>query len=99
MPYRYNIEEDRCKGCGLCVAVCPKKVLEISGQLNSLGYFSAYQARPEDCILCALCCTMCPDVAISISEVVVGFWDWHGFQVYFQSGFHYLKVFPANVLL
>ena len=69
MPYCYQIEVDRCKGCGLCVMVCPKKVLELSNQVNSLGYFPAYQARPADCIVCAICCTMCPDVAIRISKV------------------------------
>ena len=68
MPYLHAIDRDRCKGCGLCVAVCPKSVLELSDQVNTKGYFPAYQARPEDCIHCALCCTMCPDVAISISE-------------------------------
>ncbi|NNF99857.1 MAG: 4Fe-4S dicluster domain-containing protein [Desulfobacteraceae bacterium] len=69
MSYCYSIEIDRCKGCGLCVAVCPKKVLEISNEVNIKGYFPAYQARPDDCIRCAICCTMCPDVAISITEV------------------------------
>jgi 2-oxoglutarate ferredoxin oxidoreductase subunit delta len=69
MAHCYYIEVNRCKGCGLCVMVCPKKVLELSDQSNSMGYFPAYQARPEDCILCAICCTMCPDVAISITEV------------------------------
>jgi 2-oxoglutarate ferredoxin oxidoreductase subunit delta len=68
MAHCYHIEVNRCKGCGLCVMVCPKKVLELSDQSNSMGYFPAYQARPEDCILCAICCTMCPDVAISITE-------------------------------
>lgn len=69
MAYCYHIEENLCKGCGLCVSVCPKNVLEISKQVNTKGYFPAYQARPEDCIRCAICCTMCPDVAISITEV------------------------------
>jgi 2-oxoglutarate ferredoxin oxidoreductase subunit delta len=63
----YHIEVDRCKGCSLCVGVCPKNVLEISKQVNTKGYFAAYQARPQDCIQCALCCTMCPDVAITIT--------------------------------
>jgi 2-oxoglutarate ferredoxin oxidoreductase subunit delta len=69
MAYCYHIDENLCKGCGLCVSVCPKNVLEISSQVNAKGYFPAYQARPEDCIKCAICCTMCPDVAISITEM------------------------------
>lgn len=69
MAYLHEIDNDRCKGCGLCVTVCPKKVLEISEQVNTKGYFPVYRARPEDCIYCAMCCTMCPDVAITISEV------------------------------
>ncbi len=64
----YFIDADRCKGCGLCVTVCPKKVLEISGAVNAKGYFPAYQARPEDCVKCTTCCIMCPDVAITICE-------------------------------
>jgi 2-oxoglutarate ferredoxin oxidoreductase subunit delta len=67
MANRYCIEEDLCKGCGLCVNVCPKNVLEIAKQVNPKGYFPAFQARPEDCVQCAICCTMCPDVAITIT--------------------------------
>lgn len=68
MGYHYCIETDACKGCGLCVSVCPKKVLELSKNVNVKGYFPAYQARPDDCVRCAICCNMCPDVAISITE-------------------------------
>jgi len=70
MAYRHFIDGERCKGCGLCVTVCPKKVLEISGEGNAMGYFPAYQARPEDCVRCTACCIMCPDVAITITETV-----------------------------
>ena len=69
MAYCHVIEKDRCKGCGLCVEVCPKKVLEISSEVNTKGYFPAYQAHPEDCNHCAMCCVMCPDVAIEITEI------------------------------
>jgi 2-oxoglutarate ferredoxin oxidoreductase subunit delta len=69
MAYQYQIDEERCKGCSLCVAVCPKNVLEISADVSPKGYFPAFQARPEDCIFCATCCRMCPDVAITITEL------------------------------
>ena len=70
MAYKYFIDCDRCKGCGLCVSVCPKNVLEISNEVNTKGYFPIYQARPEDCVSCATCYRMCPDVAIAITEIV-----------------------------
>ncbi len=69
MEYQHTIEVNRCKGCGLCVTVCPKKVLEMSKEVNSKGYYPAFQARPNDCIACTVCCIMCPDVAISISKI------------------------------
>ncbi|MBW1650658.1 MAG: ferredoxin family protein [Deltaproteobacteria bacterium] len=68
MAYEHKIEIDRCKGCGLCVEVCPKNVLAISDKVNTKGYFPAYQAKQEDCIFCSTCCIMCPDVAIIIIE-------------------------------
>jgi len=69
MSYQHHIDKERCKGCGLCVSVCPKKVLEMATEINDKGYFPAYQARPEDCVFCAMCSEMCPDVAISICQV------------------------------
>ncbi len=68
MNYFYYIDRDRCKGCGLCAAVCPKKVLQISDELNTKGYFPVFQAHPENCVFCATCCIMCPDVALTITE-------------------------------
>ena len=49
-----------CKGCGICVAFCPKKVLDFdeAEQLPLL-------ARPQDCIQCGLCELRCPDFAIT----------------------------------
>lgn len=66
---KYQIDSEICKGCGLCVDVCPKKVLELTTEVNPKGYFPVHQARPEDCVFCTTCCIMCPDVAITITKV------------------------------
>ena len=63
-----SIDSKRCKGCGLCASVCPKHVLSLSDEVNSMGYFPVHRANPEECNYCALCCMMCPDVAIEINE-------------------------------
>eukprot|EP01029_Cantina_marsupialis_P018095 TRINITY_DN412450_c0_g1_i1.p1 TRINITY_DN412450_c0_g1~~TRINITY_DN412450_c0_g1_i1.p1 ORF type:complete len:127 (-),score=8.96 TRINITY_DN412450_c0_g1_i1:77-457(-) len=55
---------DWCKGCGLCVAFCPGKVLE----LNALG--KADVVRPEECINCGFCELHCPDFAIAVRPKV-----------------------------
>jgi len=69
MDYQYQIDADRCKGCGLCVAVCPKKVLSLLQKNNSKGYFPAYRVDESACVLCGTCCIMCPDIAITITSI------------------------------
>ncbi len=58
MAFDHYIDKNRCKGCGLCGAICPKNELEISKEENSKGYFPAYQARSEDCVYRVQCCMM-----------------------------------------
>lgn len=53
-----QIKKDWCKGCGICVAFCPKQVLE----LDSNDKIEI--ARPDDCIACGQCELRCPDFAI-----------------------------------
>ena len=54
------VNKDWCKGCGICVSFCPKKVLELdSGE-------KAEVVRSEDCICCMLCELRCPDLAIEV---------------------------------
>ena len=66
---KVTINQDRCKGCGLCVSVCPKKVLVLNKEkLNRKGYNPAEPVKPEACIGCAMCATMCPDCVIEITD-------------------------------
>lgn len=64
------INRDICKGCYLCVSVCPNDVIQVSERLNHQGYYPAESiSNPEEgkfCIGCALCATICPDVAIEV---------------------------------
>ncbi len=63
---RVRFEEDRCKGCQLCVAFCPKNIIVMSDRLNASGFHPATVVEQEKCISCAFCARMCPDVVISV---------------------------------
>lgn len=62
------IDQDRCKGCGLCPTVCPQKVIAMADDiLNAKGYHPAMLADPEgQCTGCAICAVMCPDACITV---------------------------------
>lgn len=64
-----TVNEDVCKGCGLCVDACPKKIMALdSSHINKKGYHSACCINMAECIGCAFCATMCPDVAITVEK-------------------------------
>jgi 2-oxoglutarate ferredoxin oxidoreductase subunit delta len=60
------VDGERCKGCGLCIAACPQKVLAFSGALNKSGYDVAHVQTPDACVGCAFCALTCPDIALSV---------------------------------
>lgn len=66
---KITINEEVCKGCGLCARACPKDLIELSkAKLNAKGYHPAVVTDEEKCIGCASCARTCPDVAISIEK-------------------------------
>jgi len=61
------IDEDRCKGCGLCISVCPSQILrQAEGRFNAKGYRPVEVINMDDCIGCAQCATICPDVVFTV---------------------------------
>ena len=62
-----DVAADRCKGCGLCVSVCPKHVLTLDESVvNALGYHPVRLIVAAACTSCALCARVCPDLVFSV---------------------------------
>jgi len=76
---KLTINEERCKGCNLCVLVCPYSIFREGSAPNIRGIFVPELDRPERCPncrlqklygrrLCGVCQMICPDQAISWEE-------------------------------
>ena len=66
---KVTINHNLCKGCGLCVNACPKKILSIDKTvINAKGYYPAHCTDDSACIGCASCARMCPDVCIEVEK-------------------------------
>lgn len=66
---KLTFKEDICKGCGLCVYACPKKLIVIAkDKINKKGHSPAAITDMSECIGCAFCATMCPDCVITVEK-------------------------------
>ncbi|GBF11060.1 ferredoxin family protein [Tepidibacillus infernus] len=66
MEKRVVFNEDLCKGCSLCVSVCPKDIIFLADHLNGKGYRPATVVDQEACISCVACGRICPDGVITV---------------------------------
>ncbi|MBQ6727420.1 MAG: 4Fe-4S dicluster domain-containing protein [Clostridia bacterium] len=66
---KVSFNEERCKGCGLCVSVCPKGIVALAkDKINAKGYHPAGVSEQDKCIGCASCALMCPDTVITVER-------------------------------
>jgi 2-oxoglutarate ferredoxin oxidoreductase subunit delta len=60
-------DENMCKGCELCVTVCPTKILKLdTSRVNARGYFPAIVYNITLCSGCGSCAKICPDSVITV---------------------------------
>lgn len=70
MTARITFDIDRCKGCELCAAVCPKRIISIDRTLiNRKGYHPAGVTDIGQCAACASCAKICPDSVITVEKI------------------------------
>jgi len=61
-----HVNQKWCKGCYICLEVCPKKVLAKADEVSEKGFNPVLVSRPEECTSCLQCEMLCPDLAINV---------------------------------
>jgi NAD-dependent dihydropyrimidine dehydrogenase PreA subunit len=54
------IDPEECKGCGRCLAACPRKVLRFRARPNHRGVYPA-EYTGAGCTGCGICFYTCPE--------------------------------------
>jgi 2-oxoglutarate ferredoxin oxidoreductase subunit delta len=66
-----EVSDSYCKGCELCIGVCPQEVLSLDlSHLTPKGYHPVHIVR-DGCTGCAICAVICPDAAITVYREAV----------------------------
>jgi len=67
-PVTIHLNQKWCKGCYLCLEICPQKVFEKSPEVSEKGFHSVEIAHPERCTFCLQCERICPDLALDVKK-------------------------------
>ena len=60
--------EKYCKGCGLCIEVCPVKALKFTDKRKGVYGNQTIECDIDKCTQCKICERICPDGAIKIGK-------------------------------
>jgi 2-oxoglutarate ferredoxin oxidoreductase subunit delta len=63
---KITIDPNRCKGCELCIGVCPEGKIRSGDRVDKRGVRLPILNNENNCIGCSLCAVICPDVAIKV---------------------------------
>ena len=64
---KITVKIDKCKACYYCIEFCNKKLINVSKNINSKGYFFVeFEDTENKCKGCTLCAVMCPETAIEV---------------------------------
>ena len=70
MRFQVTFQSDACKGCELCMAACPKKLITADKSVfNKSGLHPAVITDAAACIGCLSCALMCPDGVITVEKL------------------------------
>jgi len=64
--YRLVVNETWCKGCRICVDLCPNHVLEMTEAPDRWEGTVVRVVKMDACNGCGICEVECPDFAISV---------------------------------
>lgn len=56
------VDEKLCKGCGICINICPYRVFAVKDELKG----TVAPIGQDKCTQCGICELYCPDFAIAI---------------------------------
>ncbi|HEX9014145.1 MAG TPA: 4Fe-4S dicluster domain-containing protein [Anaerolineaceae bacterium] len=63
---RIVVSEIYCKGCELCVAVCPPQVMGLDLERLSVKGYHPVKLLGPGCTGCGVCALVCPESALTV---------------------------------
>ncbi len=72
-----RIDQESCKGCDLCLRLCPREMFQESQEIGTKGFRLRIPELSRQCSNCGLCRYFCPEGAIILEgeSLVDEFWE------------------------